>query len=225
LLIKEGVNQGDHVCVELPRRKEFLLAVFGIMKAGAAYVPIDMEYPEERRKFIIEDSEAKLVIDNQWLSKFRVESLESGAVISEEVNNVQRSMFNVQCSPAYIIYTSGSTGKPKGVVVPHRALSHFVQFIADEWRLTPDSRISNCYSFAFDAATENIFPVLTAGGTTCIVPTETSRDLQLLHKFILDKGVTGGAYSTQLGQLLLQEYPDLPVDYLVVGGERWRKPC
>jgi len=225
LLIREGIKPGDHVCVELPRRKEFLLAVFGILKAGAAYVPIDMEYPEERKQFIIDDSEAKLVIDEAWLSKFRVESLESGTVISEEVNNVQWSMFNVQCSTAYIIYTSGSTGKPKGVVVSHRALSHCVQFIADEWKLMSESRISNCYSFAFDASIENIFPVLTVGGATCIVPTETSRDLQLLHKFILDNSITGGTYSTQLGQLLLQEYPNLPVDYLVVGGERWRKPC
>ena len=56
-LIEEGINAGDHVCVEIPRRKEFLLAVFGIMKAGAAYVPIDMDYPEERKHFIIEDSD------------------------------------------------------------------------------------------------------------------------------------------------------------------------
>ena len=214
LLIEEGVKPGDHVCVELPRKKEFMLAAFGIMKAGAAYVPIDMEYPEGRKRFIIDDSEAKLVIDEAWLKT-------QAGRLSQDMSSHQPSAFCLQpSSTAYIIYTSGSTGKPKGVVVPHRALSHFVQFIADEWKLMSESRISNCYSFAFDASIENIFPVLTVGGTTCIVPTETSRDLQLLHKFILDNSITGGTYSTQLGQLLLQEYPNLPVDYLVVGGER-----
>ena len=227
LLIKEGIKAGDHVCVELPRRKEFLLAVFGIMKAGAAYVPIDMEYPEERKKFIIKDSEAKLVIDETWLSKFRAKSLELGTVISEEVNNGQWSMANGQCSPAYIIYTSGSTGKPKGVVVSHRALSHFMQFIADEWRLTAQSRISCHAPFAFDASVEDLYPVLTAGGMVCIVPEEATKDLQLLHKFIIDNRITGGCFTTQIGQLLLQEYPDLPLDYMVVGGEKMtaNPPC
>ena len=210
LLIDAGVNPGDHVCVELPRRKEFLLAVFGIMKAGAAYVPIDMEYPEDRKQFIIEDSEAKLVIDSQWLKDNR----------RIEKQRYPNDKNNCQLSTAYIIYTSGSTGQPKGVMVPHQALSHFVQFIADEWRLTAQSRISCHAPFAFDASVEDLYPVLTVGGTVCIVPEEATKDLTMLHRFIIDNHITGGCYTTQLGQMLLQEHPDLPLDYLVVGGER-----
>ena len=192
------------------------------MKAGAVYVPIDMEYPEERKRFIIEDSEAKLVINEQWLkANCRTEEVQN----PKDKNNFndQLSIVNCPSSPAYIIYTSGSTGKPKGVMVPHRALSHFLQFIADEWRLSAESRISCHAPFAFDASIEDLYPVLTVGGTVCIVPEDATKDLHLLHQFITDNRITGGCFTTQLGQMLLDEYPDLPVDYLVVGGERMTK--
>ncbi|MBR2097978.1 MAG: amino acid adenylation domain-containing protein, partial [Prevotella sp.] len=210
ILIEEGINAGDHVCVELPRRKEFLLAVFGIMKAGAAYVPIDMDYPDERKQFIIEDSEAKLVIDKAWMNSHTGDDT-SAVNLTEDTDT------------AYIIYTSGSTGKPKGVMVPHGAFSHFLQFIADEWCLFAQSRISCHASFAFDASVEDLYPVLTVGGTVCIVPEEATKDIHLLYQFMVDNRITGGTFTTQLGEMLLEEYPDLPVDYLVVGGERMTK--
>lgn len=217
LLIDEGIKPGDHVCVELPRRKEFLLAVFGIMKAGAAYVPIDMEYPEERKRFIIDDSEAKLVINGQWLkANKRTEKIQ-----------YPKDKNNVQCSPAYIIYTSGSTGKPKGVVVPHQALSHVVQFLVELYGLTAQSRISCHASFAFDTSMEDLYPVLTVGGTVYIVPEEATKDLNLLHKFLIEHRITGGTFTTQLGQLLLQDYPDLTLDYVEITGEKMtvNPPC
>jgi len=221
ILVEEGVNPGDHVCVSLPRRKEFILAVFGTMKAGAVYVPIDMEYPEERKRFIVEDTEAKAVINIEWLKSH-------ASQLSRGMTNLQPSPLIVEpSSPAYIIYTSGSTGKPKGVVIPHRALSHLVQFVTDEWKMNEGSRIVCQASFSFDSTVENLFAVLTVGGATCIVPEGARKDLRQLHQFIVDKEVTGGSYTPQLGQLLLQEYPDLPVDYLVAGGDKMtmNPPC
>lgn len=206
-LIGSGVGQGDFVCICSGRRKEFVAAVIAVMKAGAAYVPVDPEYPEERKAFMVADSGAKTVIDDSWLS-----SIDDSASCAK-VNRTDASR------PAYMIYTSGSTGTPKGVVIPQRALCAFVCFIASEWRLSSESRISCHSSFSFDASVEDLFPALTVGGSVYIVPEELRKDLSGLHSYIVENGITGGCYTTQLGVSLLEFYPDLPVDYLVVGGE------
>lgn len=206
-LIGSGVGQGDFVCICSGRRKEFVAATIAVMKAGAAYAPVDPEYPEERKAFMVADSGAKTVIDDSWLS-----SIDDSASCAK-VNRTDDSR------PAYMIYTSGSTGTPKGVVIPQRALCAFVRFIASEWRLSSESRISCHSSFSFDASVEDLFPALTVGGSVYIVPEELRKDLSGLHSYIVDNGITGGCYTTQLGVSLLEFYPDLPVDYLVVGGE------
>lgn len=121
---------------------------------------------------------------------------------------------------AYMIYTSGTSGRPKGVIISHRAKANLIRFIAQEWHLNEKSRISCHSSFAFDASVEDLFPVLTVGGTVYIVPEKVRMDLPLLYNYICENGITGGCYTTQFGQLLLQHYPDLPVEYLVVGGEK-----
>lgn len=121
---------------------------------------------------------------------------------------------------AYIIYTSGSTGKPKGVMISHKAKANLVQFIAKEWNLSEKSRICCHSDLAFDASVEDLFPVLTVGGTLYIMPEEIRRDIDKIHDFIVTNRITGGCFTTQLGQMLLQRFPDLPMEYLVVGGEK-----
>ncbi len=121
---------------------------------------------------------------------------------------------------APIFYTSGSTGSPKGVMVSHKAKANLIQFIARKWELTEKSRICCHSDFAFDASVEDLYPILTVGGTLFIMPEDIRRDIDQIHDFIIRNRITGGCFTTQLGQMLLQRYPDLPMDYLVVGGER-----
>ena len=87
-----------------------------------------------------------------------------------------------------MIYTSGSTGKPKGVMIPHTAKANFVQFIAKEWHHTEKSRICCHSSFSFDASIEDLYPVLTVGGTLYTVPQDARKDMILLHDFIVNNG-------------------------------------
>ena len=234
LLVDKGVGQGGSspfVCIMLGYQKEFIVAAVGIEKAGCAYVPLDYDYPTDRLLYMLEDSESQLLVT-------------SHAIYDEknahgDFNGFKGEVFFIddflpQCDPsqsndinlatpdslAYMIYTSGSTGKPKGVMIPQRGKAQFVQFAAHEWRHDETSRICCHASFSFDTSVESLYPVLIVGGTLYPVPLEARKDFALLSDFIVKNGITGGTFTTQLGQMLLQMYPDLPMKYLLVGGEK-----
>ena len=220
------------VSIMLGYQKEFVVAAIGVEKAGGAYVPLDYDYPNDRLLYMLEDSESQVLITSHRIFDEKTSGGDNFMAknilfiedfIAEERNDKSDLSLVNFATPddiAYMIYTSGSTGKPKGVMIPHRAKTNFVNFIAKEWGHTDKSRICCHSSFSFDASVEDLYPVLTVGGTLYTVPQEARKDMELLHDFIVKNGITGGCYTTQLGQMLLQMYPDLPVDYLVVGGEK-----
>ena len=208
LVEKENVQPDEFIAVRMGRVKEFHLAVLAIHKAGAAYMPIDLEYPQGRVDYMMADSGARLTLTEDRVAEL-LAAVDGGAP------------FASRCAPdrrAYMIYTSGSTGKPKGVVIPQRALTNFVYFIVDRWGLTVDSRIALHSNFAFDAAVEDLFPALTAGGTVFIVPESTRKDIFEMRDYIAAHGINGGCYSTQFGQLLGAD-AELDLDYICLGGE------
>ncbi len=224
------------VSIMLGYQKEFLVAAIAVEKAGGAYVPLDYEYPNDRLLYMLEDSESRVLITSHAVYDEKCaggDSFEANNILfiddflSEAQIPGESVNYAVPDGLAYMIYTSGSTGKPKGVMIPHRAKANFVHFIAKAWRLSERSRICCHSSFSFDASIEDLYPVLTVGGTLYTVPKDARKDMMLLHRFILDNGITGGCYTTQLGIMLLQQFPDLPVDYLVVGGEKMaaNPPC
>ena len=218
------------VSIMLGYQKEFLVASIGVEKAGGAYVPLDYDYPNDRLLYMLEDSESQVLITSHTIYNEKTAQGDSFTaknilfiedfIAGVDERNYDDVNFATPDGLAYMIYTSGSTGKPKGVMIPHIAKSNFVRFIAKEWHHTSKSRICCHSSFSFDASIEDLYPVLTVGGTLYTVPQEARKDMELLHDFIVRNGITGGCYTTQLGQMLLQMYPDLPVDYLVVGGEK-----
>ena len=122
-------------------------------------------------------------------------------------------------TPAYVVFTSGSTGQRKAVVIGRRSLLHFVDFITNEWRLTDSDRIMLHSSLSFDAAIEDLFPVLTVGGRLVIVPEDVRMNLAALARFIEENHITGGCLTTRLGQLLVDRY-NPPMRYLCLGGEK-----
>ena len=217
------------VSIMLGYEKAFLVAAIGVEKAGGAYVPLDYEYPNDRLLYMLEDSESQVLITSHAI--FNEKTSEGDNFTATNILFIDDFLAKAPASTeavnyavpeglAYMIYTSGSTGKPKGVMIPHRAKANFVRFIAKEWRHTAQSRICCHSSFSFDASIEDLYPVLTVGGTLYTVPKEARKDLVMLYDFIIKNKITGGCYTTQLGLMLLQQFPDLPVDYLVVGGEK-----
>ena len=233
-LIDFGVQPNDFVCVMLDRTKEFPLSVLAIHKAGAAYTPLDFEYPNERLSYMLENSESKVLITSHYVleAKMAEGDLKTAAAktffiddFMAEISTVNGSDFDAidLSSPdglAYMIYTSGSTGKPKGAMLHQAGLRNFIAVVIDMEKLTADDRISGHRSFSFDAHIEDMYPVLTLGGSFHIMPTEIRKDLALIRQFLFDHQITGGGYSTAMTCLLLNAFDDLPIRFTTGGGEK-----
>ncbi|WP_455626453.1 non-ribosomal peptide synthetase, partial [Parabacteroides sp.] len=226
-LIYEGVKEDDFIGVMLPREKEFMVCVIGILKAGAAYLPLACDYPNERLQYMLKDSEAKVLITNQAL--LSAKKNESKLVLPQTLciehlleKNPKTNIPLPTIQPdqtAYMIYTSGSTGKPKGVIIQHKALTSFIRVCTHLYQLNQEDRIFCHSSFSFDASIEDLFPILTCGGELHILSDNIIKEPALIAEYIAEKRLTGGNFTTQFGIEMLRHYK-LPLKYITVGGER-----
>ncbi|MBR5170279.1 MAG: amino acid adenylation domain-containing protein [Muribaculaceae bacterium] len=231
-LIDFGVKPDDFVCVMLDRTKEFPLSVLAIHKAGAAYTPLDFEYPNERLSYMLENSESKVLItshevlaakqaegdfDTAMARTFFIDDFMAGVDEASPMGAIDLSRPD---GLAYMIYTSGSTGKPKGAMLHQAGLRNFIAVVIDMEKLTAEDRISGHRSFSFDAHIEDMYPVLTLGGSFHVMPTEIRKDLNAIRQFLIDHQITGGGYSTAMTCLLLNTFDDLPIRFTTGGGEK-----
>ena len=228
-LVKLGVKPGGFVGLMLPRRLSFVVSFLAVEKCGAGYVPMDSEYPDDRLAYMLENSEAPVLVTTRALFAGKQIDFKGEVVFVEEKVKAEGagvqgndSRFNLSTpdTPAYMIYTSGSTGKPKGVVIPHRALRHMVAWSMSAYGLRPGSKVATHPSFSFDASVIDLFPTLCAGGELHVYSEELRKDLAGMREYIVKNGIEGGCMSTQIGMTLLDTYPDLPLRYLIVGGEK-----
>jgi amino acid adenylation domain-containing protein len=176
VLRRRGVGADARVAVAMERGPELPVALLGVLKAGAAWVPVDPEYPAERIRYVIEDSGASLVL---CTSATRARVADAGAetlAVELECDLLRREDardLDVDIHPdalAYVIYTSGSTGRPKGVGVGHRALGSHNLAVVERYGLTAADRASQLTSLGFDISVEEIFPTWAAGGAVVFRP-------------------------------------------------------
>ena len=207
-LIKNGVREKEFVAIKMERVKEFMASVLGIQKAGAAYVPIDPAYPDDRISYMVEDSKAKVVLTLDLVN----EILKSKD--NKPVDNTKES------NPAYMIYTSGSTGKPKGVVILNHSLSALIAWNKKEYNLNKESRCAAHASFSFDASVIDIFPSLSAGGSLYILDEELRMDLDKIKEYFEKNKITGLNSSTAIAMSLINAHPDITLEYYLMGGEK-----
>ncbi len=206
-LQSQGVTPGHFVAIRAVPCCAFLTAVLAVMRAGAAYVPVDTTWPVSYRHAMLSDVGVKVHIDPAHLPDVSLDTDRPATDLS------------TAGGLAYMMFTSGTTGRPKGVMIPHRALSNLIYSIVHHWHLQEDSRVSCHSSLAFDASVEDLYPVLTVGGTVYMMPEAVRHDLDRIHDFIDRHRITGGCYTTQLGMLIgRRHHPTL--DYLCLGGER-----
>ncbi|MBQ7477703.1 MAG: amino acid adenylation domain-containing protein, partial [Selenomonadaceae bacterium] len=212
-LLKNGVVAGDFVALKMGRVKEFFAAVIAVHKVGAAYVPVDPEYPEERIRYMLEDSEAKAVLTAETVAETLAKYPEA-----ESVNRAAPE------GRAYMIYTSGSTGRPKGVVQSHRSLRALVAWMLDKFDIAEESVHAEHPSFSFDASLMDLFCPLSAGGTLHIFSEALNRDMAEMKEYMVGHHISMATFSTQIGMAMVNQYPELPLRYLMMGGEKML-PC
>ena len=171
----KGVKERDRVALLLPRTSRLILSLFGVLKAGAAYIPCDPDYPADRIKLILEDSEARYIIT----TADRMDSVPAGKAINvEELLEESPSIPITQITPddlAYLIYTSGSTGRPKGVMLRHEGICNYLYGhpanVFANGVLTDAVRVLSVTTISFDAALQDI-GMAYYNGKTLIVATE-----------------------------------------------------
>ena len=168
---------GPVVGIVVERSVEMLAGILGIWKAGAAYVPIDPEYPEERQRFMREDSGAEVVLTREWIAG--IEPLE------EEV----KSALTLE-SLAYVIYTSGSTGKPKGVAIRHGSLMNLLEGMRRPLNVTADDVMLALATAAFDMSIPELYLTLTTGGRVVLATRDDARDGARLARLLRESGAT-----------------------------------
>jgi amino acid adenylation domain-containing protein len=171
-----NIGKGDLVGIMLERDEDLIPTIFGIIKAGAAYVPIDPLYPAERINAIIEDARLKVVITRK---KYLNESLmiRPGIIALDEVKDeinawaIKPKDIKLQgCDLAYVIYTSGSTGKPKGVMVAHHSLLNIMQCLKQRYSWGESDIYLFKTSYSFDVSVTEIFGWFMDGGSLSILP-------------------------------------------------------
>ncbi|MCU7552748.1 amino acid adenylation domain-containing protein, partial [Chitinophagaceae bacterium LB-8] len=192
----KGVIEETLVPLCIDRSMNLLVGILGILKAGAAYVPIDPDYPLERIQFMLQDTEAFLVIGSQN-TKAKFLDVEQEFICLDElrdmidqlpITNLQR---NLQPSHlAYVIYTSGSTGRPKGVLIEHRSVLSLIVNQTKEFGIHADENILQFSNYAFDASVEQTFLALCNGAKLVLVPKELLARTEGLIELMLKEKVT-----------------------------------
>ncbi|MEV6771198.1 amino acid adenylation domain-containing protein [Nocardia sp. NPDC051030] len=186
-LIREGVGAEDIVGLRMSNSVEFIVAVFGVLKAGAAYLPIDPAYPDDRIDYLVEDAHPRLV-----LGRVELDAAEEAAAGLPGTNPADSDRLRplYPDNLAYVIYTSGSTGRPKGVPVAHAAIAEHVVSFTAEWGMTAEDRLLQSSSVSFDASLLDIFVTLALGARLIVPKPDAFRDIRYVADLITRRGVT-----------------------------------
>ncbi len=192
LLGKKGVKPECIVGLMVERSPEMIIGILGILKVGGAYLPIDPEYPEERIRFMLEDSNTGILL-TQGRLKDRISydgtviELDNQTIYHGERSNPRK--VNQPRDLAYVIYTSGSTGKPKGVMIEHQAVNNFIAGMVNEINFTPGKTILALTTISFDIFVLETLVPLTKGLIVVIADEKTQTDPQLINEAVIKNKV------------------------------------
>ncbi|WP_273822299.1 non-ribosomal peptide synthase/polyketide synthase [Pseudomonas asplenii] len=225
-----GVQPDDRVAISVRRGPQMLVGLLAILKAGAGYVPVDPALPDERQRYLLEDSApAVLLTQSEW--RGRLPGLQVPVLELDRVTWQEQSVDNpvpgalTPAHLAYVIYTSGSTGLPKGVMVEHRTVENLVHWHRTAFDLQAGGHASSVAGFGFDAMAWEVWSTLCVGATLHLPPAQIDhQDIdrllgwwlqQPLQVSFLSTPVAEHAFSRQL------EHPTLRT--LLIGGDRLRQ--
>ena len=222
LLVSLGAGEGRPVAICLSRSFDQIVAELAAMRAGAAFVPIDPAWPDERVQHIVADSGAAVFIAPAGLSgristsavALDLATASFGATTilgkSAEVGDL-----------AYIIYTSGSTGVPKGVEITHANLGHLIDWHLEAFGITAADQATHVAGLGFDAAVWEVWPYLAVGACLSLADEMTRVDPAMLQRWIVDRGITIAFVPTPVAEpMIAMEWPaETKLRVLLTGGD------
>lgn len=214
------------VGVYLPRDRYLIPAIWAIIKAGYTYVPLDIETPVERVKFILKDCGVSVILcetSSLALWDDDVLAVDVLSVVSNDVphKNVLCERMDSYSETAYIIYTSGTTGKPKGVPISYRSLLNFLYTVSlpDNFNISAETKLLCFASINFDASILDIMAPLYYGGTIILADENQRRDVMQLYSLIKDENITTALLPPSLVTLMPDfDFPSM--DTLIIAGEK-----
>ncbi len=218
-----GLQKEQVVAVIIDRSIDMVVSLLGVLKSGAAFLPIDPEYPQDRIDYILENSQARIVVaSGKYQSKLNsitdilfVEDLPD----SSSFKSVEAPSLN---DLAYVIYTSGTTGKPNGVMIEHQGLVNLCTWHNQHYQLLSEDISTKYAGFGFDATVWEIFPPFICGGCLYIIEDELRHDLKKLSAHYLKHSVTVSFLPTQVGERFM-ELKTTGLKKLLVGGDKLKK--
>jgi len=224
-LTRLGVVSGDTVAICMERSFDWIVAALGIMRAGAAYLPLDSAWPDARLRFAVNDSGATVLVaratllDRLQVKARGIDPCRDAAAIAAAPRVAPRP--GQLESLAYVNYTSGSTGVPKGVEITHANLCQLIRWHRDTFRVTPQDRASHLAGLGFDAAVWEIWPHLCAGATVCLVDDAVRSSPELIQQWMIRERVTIAFVPTvHAAPMMAMEWPaTTALRLLLTGGD------
>ncbi|MFR0356704.1 amino acid adenylation domain-containing protein [Streptomyces sediminimaris] len=215
-ILARGGGPGTVVALALPRTEVLPVALLAVLRTGAAYLPLDTEYPASRLDFMLRDARPTVLLTTQAAGKLVPDAEELARITLDDPGTAKALQAHPDTppqvliaprQPAYVLYTSGSTGTPKGVVVPHEALANFLHAMGRLVPLTPQDRLLAVTTVSFDIAALEIWLPLLRGARVVLAPRNVVRQPSALLEWVSAQGVTVMQATPSLWQTLVAHDP------------------
>ncbi|NOQ28199.1 MAG: amino acid adenylation domain-containing protein, partial [Bacteroidales bacterium] len=225
----KGVKANDVIGLMVERSFEMIIGILGILKSGGACLPIDLNYPEERKIYMLKDCEVKIVLKNENLEKEKnkplnfVEVVDLNKESNYDKDNSSLPIINNNKDLFYVIYTSGSTGQPKGVMLEHRNLINLIE--NNKYVNIELEKVLQFNSISFDVSFQEIFSTLLYGGTLYLIKDDERKEIPNLFDLVKKHSISTVFFPTAYTKTIFNDFEDIDIipsciKHVVTAGEQ-----